>query len=77
MIIYTCGPEMMLKRLSEIAAERSVDCQLSMERRMACGIGLCQSCVVECKLNDSEETIYRLCCEDGPVFESNEVVFSD
>jgi dihydroorotate dehydrogenase electron transfer subunit len=76
MIIYGCGPEPMLARLAEIAEERNIDCQISMERRMACGIGLCQSCVIECKVDGSNESVYKLCCEDGPVFDSREVVFS-
>lgn len=74
-IIYSCGPEAMLARIAEIARDKRIDCQLSMERRMACGIGLCQSCVVECRVEGSQETIYKLCCEDGPVFGSKEVVF--
>lgn len=74
-IIYGCGPEAMLARLAEIAKEKNIDCQVSMERRMACGFGVCQSCAVECKVDDSNETIYKLCCEDGPVFDSREVVF--
>jgi dihydroorotate dehydrogenase electron transfer subunit len=76
MIIYACGPEEMLARVTEIAEERKIDCQVSMERRMACGIGVCQSCAVECKVEGSRKTIYKLCCEDGPVFNSNELVFS-
>jgi len=74
-IIYGCGPEAMLSRLTEIARDKNIDCQISMERLMACGFGVCQSCVVECKVDDSNETIYKLCCEDGPVFDSREVVF--
>jgi len=74
-IIYGCGPEAMLARLTEIAKEKNIDCQISMERRMACGFGVCQSCAVECRVEDSNETIYKLCCEDGPVFDSREVVF--
>ena len=73
-VIYSCGPEAMLGRMTEIAKEKNVDCQISMERRMACGIGVCQSCVVECQVNGSSETVYKLCCEDGPVFDSREVV---
>ena len=75
-IIYTCGPEAMLARVAEIAKAKKIDCQVSMERRMACGIGVCQSCAVECRVNGSSETVYKLCCEDGPVFDSREVVFS-
>jgi dihydroorotate dehydrogenase electron transfer subunit len=74
-IICACGPESMLARVSQIAAEKNIDCQVSMERRMACGFGLCQSCAVECRVTDSNETIYKLCCQDGPVFDSRELVF--
>jgi dihydroorotate dehydrogenase electron transfer subunit len=75
MIICGCGPEAMLAGLSRLAAEKNIDCQVSLERRMACGIGLCQSCAVECKVEGSNETIYKLCCEDGPVFDSKDLVF--
>ncbi len=74
-IIYACGPEPMLARVAKIAKDKNIDCQLSMERRMACGIGLCQSCAVECKVSNSNETIYKMCCKDGPVFNGREVVF--
>jgi len=75
MIIYACGPEPMLAKVAEIARDRKIDCQVSMERMMACGIGVCQSCAVECKAAEAGETIYKLCCKDGPVFDSKEVVF--
>lgn len=74
-IIYACGPEAMLAQVAEIAKNKDIDCEVSMERRMACGIGLCQSCAVECRVNGSNRTIYKLCCEDGPVFDGKEVVF--
>jgi dihydroorotate dehydrogenase electron transfer subunit len=75
-IICACGPEPMLASVAQIAREKNVDCQVSMERRMACGIGLCQSCAVECRVTGSNETIYKMCCQDGPVFDAGEVVFS-
>jgi dihydroorotate dehydrogenase electron transfer subunit len=75
MVIYSCGPEAMLARVAEIAKEKNIDCQVSMERRMACGISLCQSCAVECRTTDSNETFYKLCCEDGPVFDGLEVAW--
>ena len=75
LIVYACGPERMLEAVAQIAAERDIDCQVSMERRMACGIGLCQSCAIECRVEDSTETVYKLCCQDGPVFDAREVVF--
>ncbi len=74
-IIYSCGPEKMLAAVAAIAQKHNIDCQLSMERMMACGIGLCQSCAVECKADDKGETIYKLCCKDGPVFDSKQVIF--
>lgn len=74
-IIYACGPESMLAAVARIAGERGIDCQISMERRMACGIGLCQSCAVECRVEGSNETTYTLCCRDGPVFDARTVAF--
>jgi len=73
--IFACGPEAMLAKVAEIAAGRKIECQVSMERMMACGIGVCQSCAVECKVEGSKDTAYKLCCKDGPVFDSNEVIF--
>jgi dihydroorotate dehydrogenase electron transfer subunit len=75
MIVYACGPEPMLAAVAKLAIQRDIDCQVSMERRMACGIGLCQSCAVECRVANSEETVYKLCCQDGPVFEAKDVVW--
>ena len=74
-IIYSCGPEAMLARVAQIAQQRNIDCQVSTERLMACGIGLCQGCAVECKVDGSEKTVYKMCCKDGPVFDSREVVW--
>jgi len=76
-IIYACGPESMLAAAARIATERGIDCQVSMERRMACGIGVCQSCAVECRVEGSNETLYRLCCQDGPIFDARTVVFAE
>lgn len=75
-VIYGCGPEVMLAKTATIAKENKMDCQVSMERMMACGIGVCQSCVVECKTGTLEKSVYKLCCEYGPVFDSKEVVFN-
>lgn len=74
-IVYSCGPEPMLAEVARVAAKYNVPCQVSMERLMACGIGLCQSCAVETKTVDKNETVYKLCCKDGPVFDSREVIF--
>lgn len=74
--IYACGPEQMLAKVSEIAKREEIPCQVSLERRMACGFGVCQSCVVKCRAENSAETVNKLCCKDGPVFDSREVIFN-
>lgn len=74
-IIYACGPNTMLARIASVARDRHIDCQVTMEEMMACGIGICQSCVVKCKGQTPEQTVYKLCCKEGPVFDAQEVVF--
>ncbi|HIJ70692.1 MAG TPA: dihydroorotate dehydrogenase electron transfer subunit [Planctomycetes bacterium] len=74
-IVFSCGPEPMLAEVARLSEKYGIDCQVSMERMMACGIGLCQSCAVECKGGTKGETVYKLCCKDGPVFNGREVVF--
>ncbi len=70
-IIYSCGPKVMLKALSQWAEEKSIKCRVSMEERMACGIGACVGCVVPIREND--KVVYKKVCKDGPVFDSREV----
>ena len=74
-VIYACGPEPMLKAAVKLAVEYGMECQVSMERMMACGIGLCQSCAIEVKKDGGAETEYKLCCKDGPVFLGNKLQF--
>src|SRR5205085_9850473 len=45
-VIYTCGPEPMMKRVAQIGAARGLECQVAVERAMACGMGTCQSCCI-------------------------------
>jgi len=73
-VIYACGPEGMLAAVAALAERRGLECQVSMERMMACGIGVCQSCAVEAKTCGGDKA-YKLCCKDGPVFNSREVCF--
>lgn len=70
-MIYSCGPKIMLKFLSMYAADNNIPCQVSMEERMACGIGACVGCVVQIK--DGNSWTYKKVCKDGPVFDSKEV----
>lgn len=74
-IIYSCGPKIMLKFLSQYAEEKNILCQVSMEERMACGIGACVGCVV--KIKDGNDIVYKKVCKDGPVFDSKEVVWNE
>ena len=73
-VIFGCGPEPMLAATALLAENYKLPCQVSMERMMACGIGLCQSCAVEIKVA-SADTKYHLCCKDGPVFNAKDVVW--
>jgi dihydroorotate dehydrogenase electron transfer subunit len=68
--IYACGPKKMLKAISDITFQKKIDCQLSMEERMACGIGACKGCAV--KTNNG----YKMACKDGPVFNAREIVWN-
>ena len=64
-VIYGCGPEPMLVALKKLADERGVDCQLSLERHMKCGIGVCGSCCVDGS---------GICiCREGPVLDKAEL----
>jgi len=74
-IMYACGPEAMLRASAALSSEFKIPCQVSLERRMACGTGLCQSCAVKCLNKDDGSTFYKLCCKDGPIFWSDEVVW--
>jgi dihydroorotate dehydrogenase electron transfer subunit len=78
-IIYAWGPRSMLTTIAKLAREKKIDCQVSMEEAMACGIGLCQSCAVKCKAPVGGKAptgeVYKLCCKDGPVFDAKEIVF--
>lgn len=71
LVVYSCGPQMMLQRMSEIAKSLDLSCQISLETHMACGVGACWGCVI--KLNDGT---CRRVCVDGPVFDAKEVKFS-
>lgn len=69
--IYACGPLPMLKAVQNLAKEYKVPCQISLEERMGCGIGVCLGCAV--KVNAGEELVYTHVCKAGPVFDANVV----
>ena len=68
--VFACGPLPMLRAVSAAAKERGVPCQVSMEERMACGIGACLGCAVKLRGPDGSER-YGHVCKDGPVFDSS------
>lgn len=72
--IVCCGPEKMLEAVAHLAHERCVSCRVSLETPMACGIGICFSCVTKVK-DESGEWDYRRTCVEGPVFDAESIVF--
>lgn len=73
-IIYSCGPMPMLKAIKEYAASNNIKAQISLEERMACGVGACLGCVVDTKEKDHHSNVNNArICMDGPVFLAEEV----
>lgn len=72
--VFACGPRPMLKAAAQICSAFGVRCQVSLEERMACGMGACLVCVCETKSSDGTAAMSRV-CRDGPVFDSSEVVW--
>jgi dihydroorotate dehydrogenase electron transfer subunit len=73
MQIVCCGPEKMMEAVAHLAGERDVPCLVSLETPMACGIGICFSCVT--KVRDGDGWDYRRTCVEGPVFDARQIVF--
>ena len=69
--IYACGPTGMLKTVSRIARDNRVPCQVSLEERMACGVGVCLGCPVKVRTAHT----YKMVCKDGPVFNAEEIMW--
>lgn len=70
--IACCGPEPMMEAVAKIALAREVSCEVSLETPMACGIGICFSCVVKTKQPDGDWD-YKRTCVDGPVFGAEKI----
>lgn len=66
--LISCGPEIMMKKSAKIARAAGLPCQVSLERRMACGLGACLSCSI-----DTRDGTRKKVCKDGPVFWAEEV----
>ena len=65
--IYTCGPEIMMRGVAKMAAEKNLPCEVSFEKRMACGLGACLSCSIDTA--DGRKKV----CKDGPIFDARKV----
>lgn len=75
-IIYACGPAPMLRAIKNYAKEKGIECWISMEERMACGIGACLACVCQSKEKDAHSHVHnKRVCKEGPVFLAEEVDF--
>ena len=72
--IACCGPEPMMKAVAAIAGRHNVPCEVSLETPMACGIGICFSCVVKATQPDGDWD-YKRTCVDGPVFDAERIVW--
>ncbi|MFH1562380.1 MAG: dihydroorotate dehydrogenase electron transfer subunit [Nitrospirota bacterium] len=79
--LFACGPLLMQKGIAKFSSEHNLSCQVSLESRMACGVGACLGCTIKVKQanwGSEEETApnqvcYKRVCKDGPVFEANEI----
>lgn len=73
-VIYACGPTPMLRAIKEYALANDIECQISLEEKMACGIGACLGCVCKSKEKDHHTNVNnKRICKDGPVFLAQEV----
>jgi dihydroorotate dehydrogenase electron transfer subunit len=72
-IVYSCGPEPMLRALAHSCAGHGIGCEVSLERSMPCGFGVCMGCVVTSSDQSGYET-HRRVCRDGPVFDATSIV---
>jgi len=76
-VIMTCGPKIMMQAVAEIAVRYHLPCQVSLEERMACGIGVCLVCACKIKAEGSGQPFtHQRCCVEGPVFPAEVVEWS-
>ncbi|MGN0159811.1 MAG: dihydroorotate dehydrogenase electron transfer subunit [Lachnospiraceae bacterium] len=73
-VIFACGPTPMLRAIQAFAEEKNIPCFISLEEKMACGIGACLACVCKTKEVDDHSHVHNArICKDGPVFNAKEV----
>ena len=71
--IYACGPLPMLRAVREFALEKNIPCQISLEEKMACGLGVCLGCAVKTARSPKDAPEYWHVCKAGPVFQAKDV----
>ena len=71
--IYACGPLPMLKAVQKLAIEKNIPCQISLEEKMACGLGVCLGCAVKTSASSHDNPEYWHVCKAGPVFNCRDV----
>jgi dihydroorotate dehydrogenase electron transfer subunit len=76
--LFACGPSPMLRTVSAIAFSQNISCQISLENKMACGVGACLGCSVPTKVKKAgnSESSYQRVCKEGPVFDSTTILWS-
>ncbi len=74
--IYACGPTAMMRAVADILKDTDIPCQVSVEERMACGIGACLGCAVRIA-GPGGGTVYKRACQEGPVFDIRDVVWDN
>lgn len=74
-VVFGCGPAPMIRALGRLLGNNLIPCQVSLEERMACGIGACLGCAVAIG-GPGGKTAYRKVCEDGPVFDLREILLT-
>lgn len=74
-VVFSCGPTPMLRGMAELAHSKKLAHFVSLENRMACGMGACRSCVVPTRVDGAE--VYRTVCKDGPVFDADVIVWEN
>lgn len=70
-----CGPYPMMKSIAEICSQKGIPCEVSLEERMACGVGVCLGCTALCASSQGDQSWIRLCVE-GPVIDSSRVIWN-
>lgn len=68
--VFACGPRAMLEAVASLARKGKIPCQVSMEAKMACGMGTCLGCVIKTKNG------YKKVCSDGPVFDAQDIIWN-